>query len=72
MHANKVKLKCYNCFVEASIKRDTGEGENEFIKKLIPCLEQVLTFDSNVHMDFYCRFYHCGANIVVFWKDLVA
>lgn len=41
MHVEKVKLKCYNCFVEASIKGDMGEGENELIKKLIPCLEQV-------------------------------
>jgi len=32
MHARKVKLKCYNCFVKASIKGDTGEGKNELIK----------------------------------------
>jgi hypothetical protein len=73
MHARKVKLKCYNWFSKASIKGDTGEGENELIKKLIPCLEQVLSFDSNVHIwIFYCNFYHCGASIVVFWKDHVA
>ncbi len=34
MHARQVKLECYNCFVEASIKGDMGEGENELIKKI--------------------------------------